>query len=185
MKFTSGSPIIGRLTEPSWWMTVPTGGYPHICCGVCTDAYTVFTQNTETPKVLTILVLKFELVHFYTCKNFCSVFWYFFFYFSTKTLSVIIERVLGYSLHKMSAHFYAFFLNKKKIPSMPSAGLDGSVGWASYRWSGGHGFDPWRVRQQSFIKIDHEILSTVILSILLIQEVQVSISCERMYTSTG
>ena len=36
-----------------------------------------------------------------------------------------------------------------------------------------------------FAKIDHEIFSTVILSLLLIQERQLSVSGERMCTSTG
>ena len=39
-------------------------------------------------------------------------------------------------------------------------------------WLGGHRFDPRQVQQHSFIEIDHEIFSTVILSLLLIQEGQ-------------
>ena len=35
---------------------------------------------------------------------------------------------------------------------------------------GGRGFNPCRDRQHSFVEIDHEIFSTVILSIPLIQE---------------
>ena len=34
-------------------------------------------------------------------------------------------------------------------------------------------------------EIDHELFSTVILSVPLIQEGQLSVSGERMYTSTG
>ena len=37
-------------------------------------------------------------------------------------------------------------------------------------------------RQQSFKEIDHEIFSTAILSLSLIQEGQLSVSGERMYT---
>ena len=37
-------------------------------------------------------------------------------------------------------------------------------------------------RQHSFVEIDHEILSTVILSLSLIQEGQLSVSGKRMYT---
>ena len=40
----------------------------------------------------------------------------------------------------------------------------------------------WRGRQHSFVEIDHEIFSTVILSLLLIQEGQLSVSGERMCT---
>ena len=41
-------------------------------------------------------------------------------------------------------------------------------------------FDPRRGRQHSFVEIDHEIFSTVILSLPLIQEGQLSVSGERM-----
>ena len=37
-------------------------------------------------------------------------------------------------------------------------------------------------RQHSFLEIDHEIFSTVILSLPLIQEGQLSVSSERMCT---
>ena len=41
---------------------------------------------------------------------------------------------------------------------------------------------PRRGRQHSFVEIDHEIFSTVILSLPLIQEEQLSVSGERMCT---
>ena len=47
---------------------------------------------------------------------------------------------------------------------------------------GGRGLNPRRGRQHSFVEIDHEIFSTVILSLPLIQEGQLSVSGERMYT---
>ena len=62
------------------------------------------------------------------------------------------------------------------------AGLGGSVGCASDWRLGGRGFDPRRGRQHSFVEIDHEIFSTVILSLPLIQEGQLSVSGERMCT---
>ena len=40
-------------------------------------------------------------------------------------------------------------------------------------------------RQHSFVEIDHEIFSTVILSLQLIQEGQLSVSGERMCTIMG
>ena len=55
-----------------------------------------------------------------------------------------------------------------------AAGLGGSVGCASDWRPGG--------RQHSFVEIDHEIFSTVILSLPLIQEGQLSVSGERMCT---
>ena len=47
---------------------------------------------------------------------------------------------------------------------------------------GGRGFNPRRGRQHSFMEIGHEIFSTVILSLPLIQEGQLSVSGERMCT---
>ena len=44
------------------------------------------------------------------------------------------------------------------------------------------GFNPRRGRQHSFVEIDHEIFSTVILSLPLIQEGQLSVSDESMCT---
>ena len=41
-------------------------------------------------------------------------------------------------------------------------------------------FNPRQGRQHSFVEIDHEIFSTVILSLPLIQEGQLSVSGERM-----
>ena len=46
----------------------------------------------------------------------------------------------------------------------------------------GRGFNPRQGRQHSFAKLDHEIFSTVILSLPLIQEGQLSVSGERMCT---
>ena len=52
----------------------------------------------------------------------------------------------------------------------------------SDRRPGGRGFNPRRGRQHSFLEIDYEIFSTVILSLQLIQEGQLSVSGERMCT---
>ena len=49
-------------------------------------------------------------------------------------------------------------------------------------WRPGRGFNPRRGRQHSFVEIDCEIFSTVILSLPLIQEGQLSVSGERMCT---
>ena len=58
------------------------------------------------------------------------------------------------------------------------AQLDAPSDWRP----GGRGFNPRRGRQHSFIEIDHEISSTVILSFPLSQEGQLSVSGERMCT---
>ena len=47
---------------------------------------------------------------------------------------------------------------------------------------GGTRFYPRRGRQHSFVEIDYEIFSTVILSLPLIQERQLSVSGKRMCT---
>ena len=46
----------------------------------------------------------------------------------------------------------------------------------------GRGFNPRRGRQHSFMEIDDEIFSAVILSLSLIQEGQLSVSGERICT---
>ena len=58
------------------------------------------------------------------------------------------------------------------------AQLDAPSDWRP----GGRGFNPRRGWQHSFMEIDHEIFSTVILSLPLIQEGQLSVSGERMCT---
>ena len=58
------------------------------------------------------------------------------------------------------------------------AQLDAPSDWRP----GGGGFNPRQGRQHSFVEIDHEIFSTVILSLPLIQEGQLSVSGERMCT---
>ena len=58
------------------------------------------------------------------------------------------------------------------------AQLDAPSDWRP----GGRGFNPRRGRQHSFVEIDHEIFSAVILSLPLIQEGQLSVSGKRMCT---
>ena len=58
------------------------------------------------------------------------------------------------------------------------AQLDAPSDWRP----GGRGFNPRRGRQYSFVEIDHEIFSTVILFLPLIQEGQLSVSGERICT---
>ena len=60
--------------------------------------------------------------------------------------------------------------------------LGGSVECASNWRPGGCGSDLRRGWQHSFMEIDREVFSTVILSLPLIQEGQLSVSGERMCT---
>ena len=85
----------------------------------------------------------------------------------------------------MSTHNMFLWRNKKNYPiiitkySLASvAQLDAPSDWRP----GGRGFNPRRGRQHSFVEVDHEIFSTVILSLPLIQEGQLSVSGERMCT---
>ena len=67
-------------------------------------------------------------------------------------------------------------MHSKKTQTALVAQLDVPSDWKP----GGRGFNPRRGRQHSFVEIDHEIFSTVILSHLLIQEGQLSVSGKRM-----
>ena len=69
------------------------------------------------------------------------------------------------------------FKNIKVRPALV-AQLDAASNWRP----GGRGFNARRGRQHSFVEIDHEIFSTVILSLPLIQEGQLSVSGKRMCT---
>ena len=60
--------------------------------------------------------------------------------------------------------------------------LGGSVGCVFHWRPGGWGFNPRRGRHHSFVEIDHEIFSTIILSLSLIQEGQLSVSGKIMCT---
>ena len=64
------------------------------------------------------------------------------------------------------------------MPPALVAQLDAPSDWRPE----GHGFNPHQGRQHSFVEIDHEIFSLVILSLPLIQEGQLSVSGERMCT---
>ena len=64
-----------------------------------------------------------------------------------------------------------------KVPASV-AQLDAPSDWRP----GGRWVNPRQGRQHSFVEIDHEIFSTVILSLPLIQEGHLSVSGERMCT---
>ena len=63
-------------------------------------------------------------------------------------------------------------LNINKAVTGKEVGLGGSVGYVSDLRLGGRGFEPCQGRQHSFMEIGHEIFSTVILSLPLIQDGQ-------------
>ena len=78
----------------------------------------------------------------------------------------------------LSCMKFVLFTRVLLISPASVAQLDAPSDWRP----GGRGFDPRQGRQHSFVEIDHEIFSTVILSLPLIQEGQLSVSGERMCT---
>ena len=62
-----------------------------------------------------------------------------------------------------------------------TAGLSSSVGYASAWHADAPGFDPW-VWQRFFVEIGHEMISIAILSLLLIQVGQLSVTGKRVCT---
>ena len=95
-----------------------------------------------------------------------------------------VNQAMGTS-HRSSDTRHQSLVIQAPVIMRDYQGLDTShqsLGNVSDWRPGGHGFDPHRGRQHSFVEIDHEIFSTVILSLLLIQEGQLSVSGESMCT---
>ena len=86
-----------------------------------------------------------------------------------------MQRLNNHLIIILSNHFK--YRIKKNAPASV-AQLDALSDWRP----GGRGFNPRRGRQHSFVEIDHEIFSMVILSLPLIQKGQLSVSGERMCT---
>ena len=106
-----------------------------------------------------------------------------------------ITKTCLYNFDPLKPHFWLvklgftgvyiiFLISAKKywlwvlVRTISRTHLDAPSDWRP----GGRGFNPRRGRQHSFVEIDHEIFSTVILSLPLIQEGQLSVSGERMCT---
>ena len=66
-------------------------------------------------------------------------------------------------------------------PNLSVAQLDAPSDWRP----GGRGFNPRRGRQHSFVEIDHEIFSTVSLSLPLIQQLAVVSFWRKNVHNTG
>ena len=83
-----------------------------------------------------------------------------------------------FSLYIYIENFKNLLVQNHWAGSSSVAQLDVPSDWRP----GGRGFNTRQGRQHSFVEIDHEIFSTVILSLPLIQEGQLSVSGERMCT---
>ena len=97
-----------------------------------------------------------------------------------RLIRVCIERTCYFAEINVICFFTTCQKLKFSFSCKPAsvAQLDALSDWRP----GGRGFNPRRGRQHSFVEIDHEIFSTVILSLPLIQEGQLSVSGERMCT---
>ena len=82
------------------------------------------------------------------------------------------------TLHYSHNSFWCINIASSVPEPASVAQLDAPSDWRP----GGRGFNPRRGRQHSFVETDHEIFSTVILSLPLIQEGQLSVSGERICT---
>ena len=97
------------------------------------------------------------LTHWETMK-YCKGAGMFFLFSIFLTIIIVLDKRGYYT------KYFSYFFTK-------AVGLDGSV-WCVSNWrSGGRR----RVQQHPFVEIDHAIFSTVILSLLLIQEGQLSV----------
>ena len=110
--------------------------------------------------------------HFYATLNFFSI--------MVRLTDVQRGRAIALPMQGQRQQQAAnhFGVNVSTIEPASVAQLDAPSDWRP----GGRGFNPRRGRQHSFVEIDREIFSTVILSLPLIQEGQLSVSGERMCT---
>ena len=89
-----------------------------------------------------------------------------------------VSKALGKMLFFNPKVLIFFLFLQENVSPASVAQLDAASDWRP----GGRGFNPRRGRQHSFVEIDHEIFSLVILSLSLIQEGQLSVSGEGMCT---
>ena len=86
---------------------------------------------------------------------------------------------ISYIIFQISYILYKILYKISSILPASVAQLDAPSDWRP----GGHTFNPRRGRQHSFVEIDHEIFSKVILTLPLIQEGQLSVLGEIMLTA--
>ena len=111
----------------------------------------------------------------------------------------MLRRIsVGFNYKNITITVYNLNIGKHNLPILSIIALSFQQGHRIYKFQqpasvaqldapsdwrpGGRGFNPRRGRQHSFVEIDHEIFSTVILSLPLIQEGQLSVYGERMCT---
>ena len=139
------------------WIFKVNTGYRHQCLKNYGMTYAICILSILGPFIQSIVSLTSSLL--------------------VKMLTVLVR----YFANAKATHIFS----AKILAYMPYlliklAGLGGLVGCAIRLETRRCGFNPRRGRQHSFVEIDHEIFSTVILSLPLIQEGQLSVSGERM-----
>ena len=143
--------------------------------------YSLFPMRREMERDFLQCILKHQV------SFFVFVFFFFFVRFFLKIFKSLAEywnKVYISDLPKLPDTLSICKGNKWIFASLQTgkpasvAQLDAPSDWRP----GGRGFNPRRGQQHSFVEIDHEIFSTVILSLPLIQEGQLSVSGERMCT---
>ena len=120
-------------------------------------------------------------VKYSNCKGLNHETWYQPTKFAIMAILKFVSTSNFISIHSLSIYKLSMihFVHKVHFDVPASvAQLDAPSDWRP----GGRGFNPRRGRQHSFVEIDHEIFSTVILPLPLIQEGQLSVSGERMCT---
>ena len=90
--------------------------------------------------------------------------------------TAVLSKILQYTMVLYFCRYPTLALQLFQPASV--AQLDAPSDWRP----GDRGFNPRRGRQHSFVEIDLEIFSTVIFSLPLIQEGQLSVSGARMCT---
>ena len=93
------------------------------------------------------------------------------------TLSFSVAKNVSVGIGPQFLACIYFILSHSGLPALVA-----QLEALSYWRPGGLGFNPRQGWQHSFVEIDHEIFSMVILSLPLIQEGQLSVSGERTCT---
>ena len=128
----------------------------------------VFNTSQGSWRMLMHWKTMFDRYYCLKTENICYISSYFLHYFIT-------------SFHRCLANVISTDYARSRTGQYTSS-LGGSVGCAVRLETRRSRVQPRRGRQHSFVEIDHEIFSTVILSLPLIQEGQFSVSGERMCT---
>ena len=160
-----GKTTVDKSTLALIWRKGWSGGTKVLCILRHWGIQLILAYSWERPAILVAgkgrggMFLFLLFLHFHSCFFFISVPLFHFYYLFYLLSPFLLEMT-------------------QNDPQATVAQFDAPSNWRP----GGHGFNPCPGRQHSFVEIDHEIFSMVILSLPLIQEGQLSVSGERMCT---